>query len=79
MPPCQDPIILIAQKRELYDRLRASLIACGRSLSECACWHYDADRLDGIARIGRHIQDTTQAMQTVLGEIHALEAQVLGA
>jgi hypothetical protein len=79
MMPCHDTLAVIAQKRETYERIRASLVACGRSLSECGCWHYDAERLDGIARIGLQIQNASEAMQTLLQDIHALEARVLGA
>ena len=75
----QDTLSTIAQKRETYAHLQASLVACGRSLSECACWHYDGERLEGIAQIGRYIQTTSEAMQSLLVDIRALEARILGA
>ena len=79
MTPMTDPMAAIAQKRETFERLRASLVACGRSLSECGCWHYEPDRLDAIARIGGHIQHVSSAMQTLLEDIQRLERQILGA
>ncbi|MNK30470.1 hypothetical protein D3C87_488880 [compost metagenome] len=75
----QNTLATIAQKRETYAHLQASLVACGRSLSECACWHYDGERLEGIAQIGRYIQNTSEAMQGLLSEIRRLEAKILGA
>lgn len=72
-----DTIALIAEKRVLYERLRLCIVACGRSLLECQCWHYDKDRLASLSRMAEHIRDASQAMNTLLHEIEDLEQRVL--
>lgn len=79
MPPTFNPLGVISEKRQTYEHLKATLIACGRSLLECGCWHYDADRLGSVSSIGSHIQETAIAMQALLEDIQAIEQRMLGA
>ncbi|GEM_PF-5379338 len=69
----------VAEKRTRYEQCMMSLVAAGRALSNCSCWHHDHDRAQAVASLGEYIRDTANSMADLLKELQALEARVIGA